>query len=43
VEAVNNYDNPSKLAEISKGLGGAMKGIDIRSLTEKEVLQVRGW
>ncbi|MCZ7383658.1 MAG: pyridoxal 5'-phosphate synthase lyase subunit PdxS [Candidatus Methanoperedens sp.] len=43
VEAVNNYDNPSVLAEISKGLGGAMKGIDIRSLTEKEVLQSRGW
>lgn len=43
VEAVNNYDNPSMLAEVSKGLGGAMKGIDIRSLTEKEVLQSRGW
>ena len=42
VEAVNNYDNPSKLAEISKGLGGAMKGIDIRSLTDKEVLATRG-
>lgn len=43
VEAVNNYDNPAVLAEISKGLGKAMKGIDIRSLSEKEVLQVRGW
>jgi pyridoxal 5'-phosphate synthase pdxS subunit len=43
VEAVNNYDNPSKLAEISKGLGGAMKGIDVRSLSEKEVIQSRGW
>ncbi|HEY9206228.1 MAG TPA: pyridoxal 5'-phosphate synthase lyase subunit PdxS [Candidatus Methanoperedens sp.] len=43
VEAVNNYDNPAVLAEISKGLGGAMKGIDIRNLTEKEVLQARGW
>ncbi len=42
VEAVNNYDNPSMLAKISKGLGGAMKGIDIRSLTEKEVLATRG-
>src|SRR5659263_379636 len=31
VEAVNNYDNPSALADISKGLGEAMKGIDIRS------------
>jgi pyridoxal 5'-phosphate synthase pdxS subunit len=43
VEAVNNYDNPSVLADISKGLGEAMKGIDIRSLSEKEVLQSRGW
>ncbi len=43
VEAVNNYDNPSKLAEISKGLGKAMAGIDIRSLSDKEVLQSRGW
>ncbi len=43
VEAVNNYDNPSELARISKGLGGAMKGIDIRGLSEKEVLQARGW
>jgi pyridoxal 5'-phosphate synthase pdxS subunit len=43
VEAVNNYDNPSTLADISKGLGGAMKGIDIRSLSEKEVIQGRGW
>ena len=43
VEAVNNYDNPSELARISKGLGGAMKGIDIRNLTEKEVLATRGW
>lgn len=42
VEAVNNYDNPSELARISKGLGEAMKGIDIRSLTEKEVLATRG-
>ncbi len=42
VEAVNNYDNPSELARISKGLGGAMKGIDIRSLTEKEMLATRG-
>ena len=43
VEAVNNYDNAAVLAQISKGLGGAMKGIDIRNLTEKEVLQARGW
>lgn len=43
VEAVNNFDDPMRLSEISKGLGGAMKGIDIRDLSEKEVLQSRGW
>ncbi|MFQ6119478.1 MAG: pyridoxal 5'-phosphate synthase lyase subunit PdxS [Methanosarcinales archaeon] len=43
VEAVNHYDDPDKLAEISKGLGLAMKGISISSLQEPELLQVRGW
>ncbi len=43
VEAVNNYDNPSKLAEISKGLGEAMKGLAVKTLTEQESLQTRGW
>ncbi|MDI6888598.1 MAG: pyridoxal 5'-phosphate synthase lyase subunit PdxS [Methanocellales archaeon] len=43
VEAVNNYDRPEVLAEISKGLGGAMKGLDTHTLTEDEVLQTRGW
>ncbi|MDY6965729.1 MAG: pyridoxal 5'-phosphate synthase lyase subunit PdxS [Halobacteriota archaeon] len=43
VEAVNNYENAEKLAEISKGLGGPMKGVDIRDLSEKELLQTRGW
>ncbi|NOQ33670.1 MAG: pyridoxal 5'-phosphate synthase lyase subunit PdxS [Methanosarcinales archaeon] len=43
VEAVNNYDNPDVLAEISKGLGEQMKGIDIRTLSDVETLQTRGW
>ncbi|MDY6930777.1 MAG: pyridoxal 5'-phosphate synthase lyase subunit PdxS [Halobacteriota archaeon] len=42
VEAVNNYNNPQKLAEISKNLGLPMKGIDIRDLSEGELLQGRG-
>lgn len=42
VEAVNNYNDPDRLAEISKGLGFAMKGISISSLQEPELLQVRG-
>ena len=43
VEAVNNYDNPKKLADISKGLGIPMKGIEVSALEEAELLQVRGW
>ncbi len=43
VEAVNNYDKPEVLAEVSKGLGGQMKGLDIHTLSENEMLQTRGW
>lgn len=43
VEAVNNYDDPKKLAELSRGLGLPMKGIDVNTLAEEEMLQVRGW
>ena len=43
VEAVNNYDDAKKLAELSKGLGDPMKGIEVSVLAESELLQVRGW
>lgn len=43
VEAVNNYDDAKKLAELSKGLGDPMKGIEVNVLAEGELLQVRGW
>ncbi|CAD7768412.1 Pyridoxal 5'-phosphate synthase subunit PdxS [Candidatus Methanoperedenaceae archaeon GB50] len=41
VDAVNNFDRPDVLAEISKGLGSAMKGIDTRMIPEEEILQTR--
>jgi len=43
VEAVNNYDNPEVLADISKGIGAGMKGISIDTIPQQEVLQTRGW
>jgi pyridoxal 5'-phosphate synthase pdxS subunit len=43
VEAVNNYDDAKKLAELSKGLGAPMKGIEVSALGDEELLQVRGW
>ncbi|MCD1295242.1 pyridoxal 5'-phosphate synthase lyase subunit PdxS [Methanocella sp. CWC-04] len=43
VEAVNNYDNPAKLAEISKGIGTPMKGIGVSTMPKEEIIQTRGW
>jgi pyridoxal 5'-phosphate synthase pdxS subunit len=43
VEGVNNYDNPAKLAEISKGIGSGMKGISADMIPIEEALQERGW
>ncbi|ACI18954.1 pyridoxal 5'-phosphate synthase lyase subunit PdxS [Dictyoglomus thermophilum] len=43
VLAVTYYDDPYVLAEISEDLGEPMPGIDVRKLSETELLQVRGW
>lgn len=43
VEAVSYYKDGNKLAEISEGLGSAMPGIDVRSLTDAQRLSLRGW
>jgi len=43
VEAVTNFDDPSVLAEISKGLGEAMKGLEISAIRPEQRLQERGW
>ncbi|HOW04442.1 pyridoxal 5'-phosphate synthase lyase subunit PdxS [Methanospirillum hungatei] len=43
VEAVNHYNEPAVIAEVSKGLGNAMRGLDIHALPPEEVLSNRGW
>ena len=43
VEAVTYWEDPKKLAELSTGLGKAMPGLEISSLTPEERLSVRGW
>ncbi|MDD1753175.1 MAG: pyridoxal 5'-phosphate synthase lyase subunit PdxS [Methanotrichaceae archaeon] len=43
VQAVHNYENPLLLAQVSKGLGAAMKGLEARTIPEAEALQIRGW
>jgi pyridoxal 5'-phosphate synthase pdxS subunit len=43
VDAVTNFNDPKVLAELSRGLGEPMPGIDVRQLDEKQLLALRGW
>ncbi len=43
VQATTHYDDPKILAEISKGLGEAMPGLEIATIPEAERMQERGW
>ncbi len=43
VEAVAHFDNPAIIAEVSSGLGGAMKGIEISEIPKDQRMQERGW
>ncbi|MDP2920365.1 MAG: pyridoxal 5'-phosphate synthase lyase subunit PdxS [Dehalococcoidia bacterium] len=43
VKAVTHYRDPKIIAEVSKGLGGAMPGLDIKQIPEGELLAGRGW
>ena len=42
VEATNNWDDPERLADISKDIGSGMKGEANANLSEEEQLQGRG-
>jgi pyridoxal 5'-phosphate synthase pdxS subunit len=43
VDAVANYDNPEKLAEISRGLGLPMSGLSVAEMEPGERIASRGW
>ncbi len=43
VKATTHFRDPGIIAEVSRGLGEAMPGLDVRTLEEKELLAVRGW
>lgn len=43
VEATTHYQDYQLIAEISKNLGTAMKGIEISALSPEERMQERGW
>ncbi|MGQ9631026.1 MAG: pyridoxal 5'-phosphate synthase lyase subunit PdxS [bacterium] len=43
VEATTHYNDPKILADVSKGLGAAMRGLEMATIGEGERLAVRGW
>jgi len=43
VKATTHYQDPSIIAEVSKGLGIAMPGLDIKTISPQELLATRGW
>ena len=43
VKATAYYNDPQILAEVSEGLGEAMKGIDIKTIAPEDLLANRGW
>ena len=43
VEATTHYQDYKLIAELSKGLGTPMKGIEISTLAQGERMQERGW
>ena len=43
VKATTHYNDPDMLAEISRGLGDAMPGIEASKIPQEQQLQSRGW
>jgi pyridoxal 5'-phosphate synthase pdxS subunit len=43
VKATMHYNNPEIIAEVSKNLGEAMPGLDIKQIPADELLAQRGW
>jgi pyridoxal 5'-phosphate synthase pdxS subunit len=43
VEATTHYEDPAMVAEASKGIGEAMRGLEISQIPERELLATRGW
>ena len=43
VKATTHYRDPEIIAEVSKGLGVAMPGVDIKTIPQEELLAPRGW
>jgi pyridoxal 5'-phosphate synthase pdxS subunit len=43
VKATTNYNDPKAVLEASEELGEAMPGLDVRTMSQSEMLSTRGW
>ena len=43
VQATTHFRDAKIIAEVSRGLGGAMRGLEIGAIPENELLATRGW
>ena len=43
VQAVTHFNDPAIIADVSKGLGEPMVGLEIGTLREEQLLSTRGW
>ena len=43
VAATTYFDKPDVIADVSAGLGKAMRGLDVASMPQEELLATRGW
>ena len=43
VKATTHFNDPDILADVSRGLGASMPGLDVRTMPEEEQLAQRGW
>ena len=43
VKATTHFRDANILAEVSRGTGDAMKGLEISAIPENEILSKRGW
>lgn len=43
VQATTHFEDPGLIADVSKGLGEAMRGLEITEIAKENLIQFRGW
>ncbi|MBK5092877.1 MAG: pyridoxal 5'-phosphate synthase lyase subunit PdxS, partial [Actinobacteria bacterium] len=43
VEATTHFNDPELIARVSRGLGDAMRGLEIGEIAKENLIQFRGW